>query len=255
MLSLAGEGKTSDPRDKIYALLGLMKLSSPTIAALIQPDYRLPTHKVYRQAFVASIEATKRLTVLARCGLSTRNTLGPTWVPDVSKDWTPFPIPFAASGRSLATFTFIGDDVLEVKGVICGHITSCHFESGQLSDRLASLKQILSVISAWTMEDIDQERHSPGEEMITTVITTILAGYTRDKCPDLEIASSAQYCEAYRYLMGQCCGSQEIYNVSDQLLAQVCRTLAKRTLFNTKEGLIGLGPKGLNQGMFVSSLK
>jgi hypothetical protein len=67
--------KCGDPRDKVYALLGLLP---PALAQRIQPRYDWPIPDVYREAFRAYVECTGSLDIL--------NLVGPSWKPDWSVD-------------------------------------------------------------------------------------------------------------------------------------------------------------------------
>lgn len=79
--------KATDPRDNIYALLGLMH---PQSLGGIQPDYLSDTASTYIDATVRMIDAQGQLSILGFAGLtrgtsilhSTRRL--PTWVPDFS---------------------------------------------------------------------------------------------------------------------------------------------------------------------------
>ena len=68
--------KSTDPRDKIYALLALAR------SAELVPDYTLSEQEVFRRATLEVIYASKSLSVLStELGRKFRSDL-PTWVPD-----------------------------------------------------------------------------------------------------------------------------------------------------------------------------
>jgi hypothetical protein len=70
----------TDPRDKIYALLGLVNEG-----ATLEPDYTLNTSKVYTAGFKAMLQDNKDLrtfSLLLEGNLSRNQTL-PSWVPDL----------------------------------------------------------------------------------------------------------------------------------------------------------------------------
>ena len=58
--------KTSNPRDKVYAVLGLLDLAEwpSDLVELIKPDYTLPVKDVYTRATIAAIRSTGRLSIL-----------------------------------------------------------------------------------------------------------------------------------------------------------------------------------------------
>ncbi|KAK4445261.1 heterokaryon incompatibility protein-domain-containing protein [Podospora aff. communis PSN243] len=77
----------SDPRDKIFALLGIVPrlvpgniLQSPIIA----PDYSLDWRQVYLQATLRLVHATRSLRPLLNVREDDRDPLLPSWVPDLS---------------------------------------------------------------------------------------------------------------------------------------------------------------------------
>ena len=73
---------STDPRDKIFALLGLV-MRDPKYHAL-RADYTLSAEEVYKKAFISLLQATGNLNLLVR-QLEVGRTLDlPTWIPD----WT-----------------------------------------------------------------------------------------------------------------------------------------------------------------------
>lgn len=74
--------KCADPRDKVYAVLGIASNSQQ-----VKPDYTLSEYQVYRQLATAQIE-NGDLDFLSYCDLDSREVAGPTWVPDWSSEWT-----------------------------------------------------------------------------------------------------------------------------------------------------------------------
>jgi hypothetical protein len=79
LLDLACRSDASDPRDKVYALIGLMPIS---VANLLQPDYTLPTAEVYLLATKAFMQAFENLDSLREA-----NPWGPTGCPSWVADW------------------------------------------------------------------------------------------------------------------------------------------------------------------------
>ena len=80
--------KATDPRDKIYGMLGLMKVPEMPEAsrALLQPDYRKAVEDVYRDATIAFILAENNLALLSFAGhrrdQDQESARLPSWVPD-----------------------------------------------------------------------------------------------------------------------------------------------------------------------------
>lgn len=90
LLEMSRQREAKDPRDKIYAIFGIVKAvqrmrpASDTIHRIIMdPDYTNPVVYVYRMLTQHLIETTESLDVLGVCPQSTRRGL-PSWVTDWS---------------------------------------------------------------------------------------------------------------------------------------------------------------------------
>ncbi|KAG9240079.1 hypothetical protein BJ878DRAFT_562363 [Calycina marina] len=73
---------SSDPRDKIFGISGLL---SPQIVAKIAPDYTKPHQQIYKEATFAYIKNSKQLQLLEHCGLIHGEGSGSSWGADLSK--------------------------------------------------------------------------------------------------------------------------------------------------------------------------
>lgn len=72
----------SEPRDKVYGILGLTR---SRMRSLIHPQYTEPVVSVYKNAFMALMTETKRLESLSLCmRQSGRLYERPSWIPDWS---------------------------------------------------------------------------------------------------------------------------------------------------------------------------
>ncbi len=82
----------TDPRDKIYALLGL---AHDVVAgnADLQPNYDLPVAEIYRKFARFIIKKERRLDILHRTGVR-RSLAMPSWVPDWSVETNEGKLPF-----------------------------------------------------------------------------------------------------------------------------------------------------------------
>ena len=127
LLHCYSQQQCADPRDKIYALLGISKKHSDIE---LEIDYACPVNDVYTNAAKYIISDTKQLDILLFVQLQNSPGL-PTWVPDwrlynsvhrvinIQKyDWNasasmPPSFRFSPSGRSLF-----------VKGMVIGHVSS-----------------------------------------------------------------------------------------------------------------------------------
>jgi hypothetical protein len=78
----------SEPRDRIYAMLGLL---DSKISQRIQVDYEKPLEEVYTDFAEAVIDATHSLEELTRAGLGRGPSCCPSWVQDWTKNTTDQP--------------------------------------------------------------------------------------------------------------------------------------------------------------------
>jgi hypothetical protein len=116
--------KASDPRDKVYALLGLVRTPQSRLPMI--PDYSLSEVEVFRQATLECIYETGSLSIFStELGRKFRTDL-PSWVPDwgaprgftYQTRATAVELYNACSSRDLATETSvrpIGEKALQVE--------------------------------------------------------------------------------------------------------------------------------------------
>lgn len=109
----------ADPRDKVFALYGMSEAAFHELR--LDPDYRLKTADLYRDAAVRMLEKSSNLDVLGvPRSLQPLASLGeklPSWVPDWSRNGAAISllqlerdgIPFKAAGESKSSPTFDSD--------------------------------------------------------------------------------------------------------------------------------------------------
>ncbi|KAH7062635.1 heterokaryon incompatibility protein-domain-containing protein [Macrophomina phaseolina] len=81
LLERARECYASDPRDKVFALLGILML--PDSAPLV-PNYAKSVETVFTETAVALIKSTRNLSILSSCWPEESSLIMPSWVPDWS---------------------------------------------------------------------------------------------------------------------------------------------------------------------------
>ena len=85
VLEIARQSNSTDPRDKVFALLNLC--SDPT-GALIEPDYSNDTSEVFKKVASAIIKAGQGPRLLLNAGVLDQISSLPSWVPDWSQNRT-----------------------------------------------------------------------------------------------------------------------------------------------------------------------
>ena len=132
----------TNPRDKVYGLLGLM---DERIAALVKPDYSDTVENIYRSFTLATIEATKSLDVLRHCEPA-RNFKLPSWVPDLTVEpWN------TALTLCEDSFTTSGLSSASTEALLDGHCLSC---KGFVADRIDGMGCMWS--KGWSPESVIQ---------------------------------------------------------------------------------------------------
>lgn len=157
-----------DPRDHVYALLGvyLRPLKTSRIPHLLQPDYGRPVSEVLRDAAIYTFAEDETLRCFKQLELPSGKQRGrddtPSWVPCWGQSWAPghghervapFRSDFQASGKY--TKTAVGEQVLSatwhdlnvlyVRGCVAGGLTKTWPGLGlewNLADRLETLTSV-----------------------------------------------------------------------------------------------------------------
>jgi hypothetical protein len=138
----------SDPRDRVYALLGI---ALPYQGLELKVDYSISVAKVYTNAAQYIIRGSGRLDILLHCGRD-NNPLCciPSWVPDWRLPfqgghaiWNGYGSNYTASGSSSAIATFSSDgNLLTARAILLGSIESfipCEYQ-GPITSAEGQLK-------------------------------------------------------------------------------------------------------------------
>ncbi len=116
ILDLTRRSKTSDDKDKVYGILGIIH---PSISSLVNPDYALSLGAVYKNFAVSLVRATRRLDILFGWTEPLLTEPWPSWIPDWRKSYDRNHLQHLqnhfASGSSVATIRFFDDN----KCLIC----------------------------------------------------------------------------------------------------------------------------------------
>lgn len=163
LLLTTTEFETTDPRDQVYSLLGLVEAGIPNGLTV---DYNLPVSKILTMGCKAAIEQDRSLEILEQAFVvrSPENLLPygnlPSWVNQLTSgrlDWTKaavsdksFDIPFDTT--KFFSYSDIGiDHVLRVKGLLLDEIEIDPvniIEAGNNpNDRMSDMKSILRQLS------------------------------------------------------------------------------------------------------------
>lgn len=150
--------KSTDPRDKVYAFLGLASSrmapfrTNPTV---LMPDYNMSVQEVYLQTTKVLLATYRNLSVLSHVeDASIRRTAGlPSWVPDYSVSLEPYPLRYRANGLWRASGNLpwqvntvtMDSGLLDVQGYRLGFVDQTSILSDESNDPSASWASIVKL--------------------------------------------------------------------------------------------------------------
>lgn len=239
---------STDPRDKIYALVGL---TTARADQGFQIDYSFSTRKVYISTGSYILKDSNTLDFL--CAKTKGDEFPrdlPSWCPNWASTGANCPIPFrhaTSAGIYLASKTRFpvaeidtSTGILSAKGIWARTVKYVSPPCGMRS--VVDTQNILQTLHSW-FQFVELEVGSSDQ-----IHEHFLALVLRTDDDDTEISSLVEYLVKYRGLMDYWVVPpplpKEIENVS-QVLAQ---TFFQRSLFVTDEGEFGLTEKGVQEG-------
>ncbi|KAK5125001.1 hypothetical protein LTR85_001191 [Meristemomyces frigidus] len=159
----------SEPRDKIFAMYGLLKRSG---IGWSEPDYEVSVEEVYCDATIRRIRHDKSLDVLCQVtGLPSELYL-PSWVPDWSDRLQPIlpnPASCLASGGSRVDCHFAKDGLFKVYGRPVNRVKVLTTSVLFTANKSGTLSRLDTVMLAWMKKFLhlkdDHRKRSLGEIM------------------------------------------------------------------------------------------
>ena len=163
--------RCSDPRDRIFAILGLVDKKEADIH--IEPDYTQSVGKVYKDVAVEYIQKRRNLEILSYCGMRDKKSgltcwipkwavptelqdrQMPSWVPDWSLPRVGDDIPNVhATGTAFAEINYDGSEILEVIGVALGTVSTLEqIFSAEATHTHEGMLEIMEKLAPTYLED------------------------------------------------------------------------------------------------------
>jgi hypothetical protein len=185
---------STDPRDKVYALIGLADRSLAPFrkhpSALI-PDYNLSVQEVYTETARVFMTSYESLALLSHVeDASVRRTEGlPSWVADLSVPLDPYPLRFRGPGRFKAAgqrrwrinSTRMAQGLLDVQGYQLDYIDETSILLDESVDPSASWASIVKLTLALNMPYPDPSKRGkcPSRvEILWRTLTTDVYAHT-----------------------------------------------------------------------------
>ncbi|KAH7142747.1 heterokaryon incompatibility protein-domain-containing protein [Dactylonectria estremocensis] len=237
----------SNPRDKVYGLLGL---ASSSLLAHIRPQYALPVASVYRGLFLGLTNHMKRLH-FEFCSLRTSQPRQfSSWIPDLSGDLSELisrGVGFV-SGMSRAEATYRAPDVLEVCGILVGTVKS---NKGAYPD---DTSKGLAALHSWKPDNLVAGIYPTGESVLDAFITTLIQDRLRDRFPAVATWSSLQeFKDKLTKLLASFENPSDGHsnNVDIGSYAHDLRFLPKQAFVTCERGYFGLGHRDTEPGDII----
>ena len=252
--------KCSDPRDRIFAVLGLLDKSEADID--IQPDYTKTVGRVYKDVAVEYIKKRRNLEILRYCGMRDKASGTTKWIPDWAvptqlqdwemPSWVPdWSIPRAgndlpyvyATGGAFGESRYDGAEALEVTGVALGTVSAV--QKIFPLDATYTTSETLEIMQRLAPPYFENHLYIAGGSLGDAFLRTFCCNVFDDTylppystLPNFQIVK-----EAFLGLLA----SQESFASTPPVLSTylkwVHEYVIERSLFRMKEGYIGLAPE------------
>ncbi|RDW74779.1 hypothetical protein BP6252_05921 [Coleophoma cylindrospora] len=242
--------KCADSRDRVYALLSLLKESE---RRLIRPDYSLPSREVYQTLFLRFALERKTLDLLIDCNLRTEECGHPTWVPDWSRPNQYCRILNAnASGQSVCDAQYIENMILRVTGVKFGIIRTAKKASLSCGRSVKGVLEEMGKLAP--SDDCPPDKGYPGGTytMLEAFCRTVCSNefwesYTNNDARLPGFYEFTQYPSISQWAEALSRGFQFLHE-KHLYLNHIINMLNSRSLFITEDNYIGIGPGNLRPG-------
>lgn len=251
LLNISRQRLCTEPKDHIY---GMLSICGPKLASKIKPDYNQSVmyHDVFKDVFLNYLDQVNRLDFLSECEDQSQKHTGPTWVPDWSVARKTYPLyAFAfASGVSRSEARYIAPSNLQVDGVKAGTISKI------LQTMPMEFSDILKSLRDTEPADLRTRTYPTGETLLDAYCAVLRADYLHEKWtiyvgPSLE-EWKTQYLGMISSLAKDLPMSTESTDSAEMFWC--LKLLRGRTVFETQDGYIGIGPPSARSGDSVCIL-
>jgi len=243
-LFLTRESLCSDPRDRIYGVLGLLSAEEKEKWA-IQPDYSATPETIYTHIIGRSVEISPRLDFLLLCGTPGSSLNLPSWVPDLSLSQRGLrALCFDASGKSYHEAQCSGG-VLQIRCTDRGTVDN-------VSDVVpldATLQKASAIFHKWAPPDLLDAPYGPGGSMLDACVRTVVANQI-DHHQDVSFAATlidGKHAFHHYIWLSQDPGPSVDTKIA-LYLELFLRCVSGRCIFSTNEGYIGVGMEATKAG-------
>lgn len=231
-LSNALYAESSDPRDEIFGILGLLP---DGLTKRIQPRYTDLPQNVFWEAVVAYIECSGRLDTLLLAG--------PSWIPDWCMPrkllrWSGR----YCSGNSRANVSYIAQDIMVATGATYDTV---ELVDGPLPE---NENDLLEIVQNMWLDGVSHDQTYPtGETLSEACAWTLYSGDLVDRWPNRQVVVST-LAEAQTIFL-----PSRDSRTTTNLMRELTLTSGS-TLFKTSKGYFGLSFNQIRSGDKIAAL-
>lgn len=245
---MASKCECSDPRDKVFAILGLLPRK---FACNIDLRYGIPIQKVYMQTFLAFVNTTRRLTLLGSQSCSNAMPDWPSWVPSFGNLENERMVSFYnfASSLTAAQAIFQAPNKLHVVGVFLDTVSATgETITDDLRLNYERAKKLRSEVG-------NESFFANGAQFLEACSWVLTLGDLRDRWVDLDVIPSLE--EMSDFISGRsdtAAGMPDITERYKHWYHILVTNLGSEKLFLTDQGRVGCGPTTAQPGDKLSIL-
>jgi hypothetical protein len=264
LLDYSMQFETTEPRDKVFAILGLIPKSmweNGEFSALIRPDYQKPVAYVFRDAIKAAILELGKAVILRNVFHHGAADPGgvefPSWVPRLHEKWDwstdagPFIFqPFMAYPEDpvrVESFFTTNPDILCLRGMVVDSIsdTSPVFSDAVLdsvNDMTTQLRMVNGMLGVGNSKD--------PQPLVESLARTLIATNTPDDTDHIyqtflgwAMTITHHAPSFFRHLWTDDVTGQRMLKEETGYNDGVIESCTNRRFFCTQRGFVGLGPR------------
>jgi hypothetical protein len=259
--------KCSDPRDRVYALLGMVDATNEE--NLIDVNYTKSICEVYQETVIQNLQASDRLDILRYCEFQDELGELPSWTPDWRRQRQSNRLTsYHASGISRADADYDETRVLVVTGVIAASIESAQCDNSIFNREVSDLFSIWHLIR----DVFEDDSFDAVQAKLDTYVRTLCANSFADRDLSLDSETYSDVVDVkeallmFEHAISQLEfeeeeNAQEVEKIITELelsrgvglfLRNVANVCKGRCLVHTKEGHVGLAPGTAQAGDHVA---
>jgi hypothetical protein len=259
LLDFTGHFLATDPRDHVYALLGLLRDRGRTA---IEPDYSMTLKQVYANT-VKELVSSKGTLMVLNGNRSTKIKNLSSWMPifgDHVRRGYGWRDRFKASGYDAQPCVKFSEccTLLMTKGVLVDHVYAVQgpFENEQGAFHDPNILAHMDKMSVHALSRKDRHKLLPTMESTRTAflktLTSNTSEGTNDSGEEYNLSDFQLQLESLMRSKGAKRSQQENMREFGPLIQGIVRTLRYRCFFTTRHGWIGVGPYDTKPGDFCA---